>query len=48
MQQEDVADVVGGLAGDAEHCALLAANALKAACEDYLCEKYETMEEALR
>ncbi len=33
--QKDVLNALGGLPADSEHCALLAANALKAACEDY-------------
>ena len=34
--QEDVLDAVGGLPQESHHCALLAANALKAALSDYL------------
>ena len=33
--QHDILDALGGLAKEVEHCALLAANTLKAACEDY-------------
>ena len=36
IMQKDVLDALGGLPGDHEHCALLAANTLAAACEDYL------------
>jgi NifU-like protein involved in Fe-S cluster formation len=36
IQQKDILDALGGLPKKNEHCALLAANTLKAACEDYL------------
>jgi len=36
LQQKDVLDALGGLPEENEHCALLASNTLKAACEDYL------------
>lgn len=36
IQQKDVLDALGGLPKESEHCALLASNTLKAACEDYL------------
>ena len=36
IQQKDILDALGGLPKENEHCALLAANTLKAACEDYL------------
>jgi ATP-binding protein involved in chromosome partitioning len=35
ISQKDVLDALGGLPKDSEHCALLAANTLKAACENY-------------
>jgi nitrogen fixation protein NifU and related proteins len=35
LQQKDILDALGGLPKENEHCALLAANTLKAACEDY-------------
>ena len=34
--QKDILEALGGLPEEAEHCALLAANTMKAACEDYL------------
>ncbi|MBN1470726.1 MAG: iron-sulfur cluster assembly scaffold protein [Syntrophaceae bacterium] len=36
ISQQDVLNVLEGLPKDHEHCALLAVNTLKAACEDYL------------
>lgn len=36
INQQDVLEALGGLPKDHEHCALLATNTLKAACEDYL------------
>ncbi|MGC8643076.1 MAG: P-loop NTPase [Isosphaeraceae bacterium] len=36
LRQQDILDAFGGLPPETEHCALLAANGLKAACEDYL------------
>jgi ATP-binding protein involved in chromosome partitioning len=36
LKQKDILDALGGLSAELEHCALLAANTLKAACEDYL------------
>ena len=36
ISQKDVLNVLDGLPEDHEHCALLATNTLKAACEDYL------------
>jgi nitrogen fixation NifU-like protein len=36
MTQEDVLEALGGLPGESEHCALLAATTLKMAIEDYL------------
>jgi nitrogen fixation NifU-like protein len=38
LQQRDILAALGGMPGEVEHCALLAANTLKAACEDYLKE----------
>jgi len=34
--REDILSALGSMPNDGEHCALLAANALKAACENYL------------
>ncbi len=34
--QPEILDALGGLPPDVEHCALLAANTLKAACEDFV------------
>ncbi len=39
IQQKDVLEALGGLPKESEHCALLATNTLKAACEDYLNQK---------
>lgn len=36
ISQQDVLEALEGLPKDHEHCALLATNTLKAACEDYL------------
>ena len=36
LEQKDILDALGGFPSEFEHCALLAANTLKAACEDYL------------
>lgn len=36
VTQQDVLQALGGLPEDSEHCALLAADTLAAACEDYL------------
>ena len=36
LSQQDILGALGGLPKEVEHCALLAANTLKAACEDYL------------
>jgi len=36
LRQQDILDALGGFPPESEHCALLAANTLKAACENYL------------
>jgi nitrogen fixation protein NifU and related proteins len=36
IEQKDVLDALGGLPRENEHCALLACNTLREACEDYL------------
>jgi Mrp family chromosome partitioning ATPase len=36
LKQKDILDALGSLPADLEHCALLAANTLKAACDDYV------------
>jgi len=36
LSQKDILEALGGLPAEAEHCALLAVNTLKSACEDYL------------
>ncbi len=41
LLQKDVLDALGGLPKDHEHCALLAANTLAAACDNYL-ENFKT------
>lgn len=41
ISQKDVLDALGGLPEESEHCALLAADTLKAAIKDYLAMKKE-------
>jgi len=41
LRQQDILDALGGLPPEFEHCALLAALTLKAACEDYLIRQEE-------
>lgn len=41
INQQDVLAALEGLPKDHEHCALLATNTLKAACEDYLSKEKE-------
>ena len=41
INQQDVLKSLDGLPEDHEHCALLATNTLKAACEDYLSKEKE-------
>ena len=36
LRQKDIVNALDGLPPDSEHCALLAANTLRAVCEDYL------------
>jgi nitrogen fixation protein NifU and related proteins len=36
IRQKDILEALGGLREESEHCALLASNTLKAACEDYM------------
>jgi nitrogen fixation NifU-like protein len=36
LRQQDILGALGGLPKEVEHCALLAASTLRAACEDYL------------
>ncbi len=36
ISQKDVLEALEGLPDESQHCALLAANTLKAACDDYL------------
>lgn len=36
IQQQDILNALGSFPEESQHCALLAANTLKAACEDYL------------
>jgi nitrogen fixation NifU-like protein len=35
LRQQDILSALGGFPRESEHCALLAANVLRAACEDY-------------
>jgi nitrogen fixation NifU-like protein len=46
--QRDVLDALGGLPQESEHCALLAANALKTAIRDYTALKREPWKRAYR
>ena len=46
--QQDVLDALGGLPQESEHCALLAANTLKAAIRDYIAMKREPWKRAYR
>ncbi len=39
LRQQDILDALGGFPPEFEHCALLAVNTLKAACDDYLNHK---------
>jgi nitrogen fixation NifU-like protein len=48
ISQKDVLDALGGLPEESEHCALLAANTLKAAISDYLTMKREPWKRAYR
>jgi len=46
--QRDVLDALGGLPEESKHCALLAANTLKAAIRDYIATKREPWKRAYR
>lgn len=46
--QQDVLDALDGLPDESAHCALLAANALKAAIRDYIAMKREPWKKAYR
>lgn len=46
--QQDILNALGGLPEDSVHCALLAANTLKAACRDYLALSKEPWKRAYR
>jgi NifU-like protein involved in Fe-S cluster formation len=46
IAQQDILRALGGLPPEVEHCALLAANTLKAACDDSLQEKTRRLDEA--
>ena len=48
ISQKDVLDALGGLPEGSEHCALLAADTLKAAIRDYLAMKKEPWKKAYR
>ena len=48
INQQDVLDALGGLPEESQHCALLAANTLKAAIRDYLTMKKEPWKRAYR
>lgn len=46
ISQQDVLDALGGLPEESKHCALLAANTLKAAIKDYLAFRNEPWKRA--
>lgn len=48
ISQQDILNALGGLPEESEHCALLAANTLKAAIRDYLAMKREPWKRAYR
>jgi len=48
INQQDILNALGGLPEESEHCALLAANALKAAIRDYLAMRKEPWKRAYR
>jgi len=48
ISQQDILNALEGLPEESEHCALLAANALKAAIRDYLAMKKEPWKRAYR
>ena len=48
ISQQDILNALGGLPEESEHCALLAADALKAAIRDYLAMKKEPWKRAYR
>jgi len=48
MTQADVLNALGGLPEESQHCALLAANTLKAAIKDYFMTKQEPWKKAYR
>jgi len=48
ISRQDVLSALGGLPEESQHCALLAANTLKAAIRDYLAMKKEPWKKAYR
>jgi nitrogen fixation NifU-like protein len=48
INQQDILDALDGLPQESEHCALLAANTLKAAIRDYMAMKREPWKRAYR
>ena len=48
ISQQDILNALGGLPEESEHCALLAANTLKAAIKDYLAFKNEPWKRAYK
>jgi nitrogen fixation NifU-like protein len=48
ISRQDVLDALGGLPEESQHCALLAANTLKAAIRDYLAIQKEPWKKAYR
>lgn len=47
IEQRDILDALGGLPEDAKHCALLAADVVRAACEDHIKNNQPEHEEEL-
>ena len=48
ISQQDILDALDGLPQESEHCALLAANTIKAAIRDYMAMKREPWKKAYR
>ncbi len=46
LTQEDIIEALGGLPPDSEHCALLAANTLRASCQDCLSNQKRSQQES--
>jgi nitrogen fixation NifU-like protein len=48
ISQEDILEALGGLPDDSRHCALLAANSVKAAIRDYIAFRNEPWKRAYK